>query len=1035
MFNWMILKSLEKRFHVLLASAVILISGIYVAYQIPIDIFPELTAPTVTVMADVHGLAPEEIESLVAFPIESSMNGATGVRRVRSSITMGMAIIWVEFAWGTDVLQARQVVTERLQSIVASLPPDMDPPILAPISSIMGEILLVSVTSDELAPTELRSYTDNVLRRRLLAIPGVAQVTPIGMRVKQYQVLADPERLLAHSVSLQELQEAVSLSSENTTGGFLVAAGNEYLIRGIGRVETLDDLGRTVVTVRNGSPVLVEHLADVQIGGNIPLGTASVNGKDAVILSVQKQPLANTLELAERIDRVVADLQELAPADVQIRADVFRQSTFIEVSIHNVLAALRDGAILVVIILLLFLANVRATFISLMAIPLSLVVAVFVLRAMGSTINTMTLGGLAIAIGLLVDDAIIGVENVYRRIRESLHVPPDQRKPVVKVIFDASVEVRKPIVVATFIIIAVFLPLFFLSGVEGRLLRPLGVAFVVSILASLMVAVTVVPALSYYLLPKLSQKQIEHDSWLVRKLKGWYAPTLQYVMKHSRKVIVIASGLLVVALGVYVTFGHAFLPEFNEGSLTIIAVAPPGTSLQESHEIGRMIEDIVMEHPAVVGVARRTGRGEMDEHAMGSNATEMEAKLQLEGFEKEEVLEDLRGKLALVPGTYISIGQPISHRIDHMLSGTQAALAVKIFGENLSELRRIGQEVKAQMETVEGIVDLSVEPQTDVPQIRIKMNREAMAQHGVKPVELAEAIETAFNGQTVGQILEGQFAYELVLRMSEDVRADTVSLARTPFHTAAGHFVPLGELASIYRATGPNMISRENVNRKIVVQANIAGRDLGSVVGDVQKLVKGNVEMPQGYYVSYGGQFESAKSAGKTIGLLSALAILAILILLFSEFGNFRDALLVMVNLPLALIGGVFAIALTGGVVSIASLVGFVTLFGIAARNGILLIAHYHHLMEVDGLDLRDAIVRGSMERMSPILMTALCAGLALIPLALGGGQPGKEIETPMAIVILGGLLSSTALNMVVLPALYLRFGRHRVAPMANTES
>ncbi|MBU0509290.1 CusA/CzcA family heavy metal efflux RND transporter [bacterium] len=1026
MFNWMIQKSLEKRFHVVLASFVILAAGIYVAYQAPIDIFPELTTPMVTIMADVHGLAPEEIESLVAFPIESAMNGATDVRRVRSSITMGMAFIWVEFDWGTDILEARQVVTERLQSVSGSLPPHMDPPVLAPIASLMGEILLVTVTSDSLSPIDLRSYTDNVLRRRLLAIPGVAQVVPVGMQVKQYQVIARPELLLAYRVSLEELQQTLALASENTTGGLVVSGGNEYLIRGIGRATTTDELKRTVVAVRDGSPILVEHLADVQIGGSIPLGTASVNRKDAVILSVQKQPQANTMELTERIDRALTELGELAPADVRIRSDIFRQSAFIEVAIGNVLQALRDGAALVIIILLLFLANLRATFISLLAIPLSLVIAIFVLSFMGSTINTMTLGGLAIAIGLLVDDAIIDVENVYRRLRESLRKPAGERRGLARIIYDASVEVRKPIVMATFIIIAVFVPLFFLSGIEGRLLRPLGVAFVVSILASLLVAVTVVPALSYYLLAKISPKQIEHDSWLVRRLKTGYLPALQFALQRNRVIPVVALLLLLLALGTYAGFGHAFLPEFNEGSLTVIAATPPGTSLSESSEIGRMIEEIVLEHPAVVGVARRTGRGEIDEHALSSNGTEMEAKLRLDGFRKEEVLRDLRERLALVPGTFISVGQPISHRIDHMLSGTQAALAVKIFGENLSELRRVAQEVKAQMETVEGVVDLSVEPQTEVPQIHIKMNREAMAQYGVRAAELAEGIETAFGGQTVGQILEGQFAYDLVLRLSDEARADTVSLARTPFHTPTGHFVPLGELASVYRATGPNMISRENVNRKIVVQANIAGRDIGSVVEDVRERVKNNVVLPQGYYVSYGGQFESARSAGRTIVFLSALAILAILILLFSEFGNFRDALLVMVNLPLALIGGVFAIALTGGVVSIASLVGFVTLFGIAARNGILLIAHYHQLMEVDGLPLRDAIVRGSMERMSPILMTALCAGLALIPLAFGGGQPGKEIETPMAIVILGGLLSSTALNMVVLPALYLRFGRLR---------
>ncbi|MBI5058905.1 efflux RND transporter permease subunit [candidate division KSB1 bacterium] len=1025
MFDLIVRQSLEKRFHVLLAALVILIGGTYVALQMPIDIFPELTAPTVTVMADVHGLAPEEIESLVAFPIESAMNGATSVRRVRSSITTGMVIVWVEFTWGTEILQARQVVTERLQSVMSSLPPDMEPPMLAPIASIMGEVMLISVRSDSLHPTDLRSYSDNFLRKRLLAIPGVAQVTPIGMQIKQYQVVVKPEKLLAFDVSLEAVLEAARLSSENTTGGYLLQGGQEHLIRGVGRVESTDDIGRTVITMRNGVPILIEQVADVRIGGGVPLGTASVEGKDAVVLSVQKQPGANTLELTKRIETAVADLQRLAPADVEVRADVFRQANFIEVAVRNVLNSLRDGAILVTIILLLFLGNLRTTFISLLAIPLSLVVAVIVLSLMGSTINTMTLGGLAIAIGLLVDDAIIYVENVYRRLRLNALKPTAEQRSVLVVILRAAIEVRKPIVVATLIIIAVFAPLFFLSGVEGRLLRPLGLSFVISILGSLLVAVTVVPALSYYMLGRLKQSQIEHEAWLVRRLKVAYRPTLDFALKHATTVIVVSVMLFIASVVLYSRLGQAFLPEFNEGSLTVIAVSPPGTALQESHEIGRMIEQIVLSEPGVASVARRTGRGEMDEHAMGSNATEMEARLD-EGVDKEHLLESLRGRLALVPGTFISIGQPISHRIDHMLSGTQAAIAVKLYGDNLTELRSTAEKIKQEMSQVEGIVDLAVEPQIEVPQLRIDMNREAMSQYGVKPVELAETIETAFNGQVVGRVMEGQYAYDLIVRYDESAKADTAAIIRTPFHTATGHFVMLRDLATIYGSTGPNMISRENVSRKIVIQANVAGRDLGSVVGDVQTRVAENVPLPDGYFVSYAGQFESAESASRVIGMLTVLAILVILILLFTEFGNLRDALLVMVNLPLALIGGVLAIGMTDGIVSIASLVGFVTLFGIAARNGILMISHYHHLMQEEGVAFREAIVQGSIERMSPILMTALCAGLALIPLALGGGLPGKEIETPMAIVILGGLISSTALNMVVVPALYLRFGRDK---------
>ncbi|MCB1060211.1 MAG: efflux RND transporter permease subunit [Calditrichaeota bacterium] len=1025
MFDFMIKQSLTKRFHVLLAALVLLIGGTYVALQMPIDIFPDLTAPTVTVMADVHGFAPEEIESLVAFPIESSMNGATGVRRVRSSISTGMAIIWVEFNWGTDILQARQVVTERLQSMMSSLPPGMEPPILAPISSIMGEVMLISVQSDSLLPMDLRSYSDNILRKRLLAIPGVAQVIPIGMQVKQYQIVVKPEKLLAYNVSLEEVVEAAKLSSENTTGGYLLEGGREHLIRGIGRVESVDDIGRTVVTTRNGVPILIDQVADVKVDGSVALGNASVDGTDAVILSVQKQPGANTLELTKRIETAAVELQRLAPADVKVRADVFRQANFIEVAVRNVMNALRDGAILVTIILLLFLGNVRTTFISLMAIPISLVVAVIALKLMGSSVNTMTLGGLAIAIGLLVDDAIIDVENVFRRLRLNALKPASEKRSVFEVIYRASLEVRKPIVVATLIIIAVFAPLFFLSGVEGRLLQPLGASFIISILASLFVAVTVVPALSYYLLGKLKSNQIEHESLVVRKLKQVYKPTVDFALKNASTVITVSVFLLVGSVVLYSRFGQAFLPEFNEGSLTVISVSPPGTSLAESNEIGEMIEQIVLSQPGVAGVARRTGRGEMDEHALGSNATEMECRLEPD-IDKEHLLEQLRTHLAMVPGTFISIGQPISHRIDHMLSGTQAAIAVKLYGEDLTELRNSAELIKKEMEQIEGIVDLSVEPQIEVPQLRIKMNREAMSQYGVKPVELAEAVETAYNGTVVGRVMEGQFAYEMIVRYDPSAKADTAAIVRTPFHTPTGHFVMLRDLAYVYSATGPSMISRENVSRKIVIQSNVAGRSLGDVVGDVQSRVAANVNLPDGYYVSYGGQFESAESAGKVIGILTVLAILVIIILLFTEFGNLRDALLVMVNLPLALIGGVAAIGITDGIVSIASMVGFVTLFGIAARNGILLISHYHHLMEEEGVSFREAIVQGSIERMSPILMTALCAGLALIPLALGGGQPGKEIETPMAIVILGGLISSTALNMVVVPALYLKFGRKR---------
>lgn len=1028
MFEKIIRFSLENRFIVVLASVLILFLGYFVTFRLPVDVFPDLTASTVTILADAHGMAPEEVETLVAFPIETAMNGASGVRRVRSSLATGLAVIWIEFEWGTDVFQARQIVAEKLQSVLSLLPPGMDPPMMAPVSSLMGEIMLVGVSSDSLPAMELRSFADNILRRRLLAISGVSQVIAIGGERKQYQVLASPERLAAYQISLEELKEAVSKANLNSTGGFFVASGNEYLIRGLGRIEELEDLKRAVVTVRDGSPVLVENVADVKVGSGTVLGTSSISGRDAVVLSIQKQPNANTLELTERLDALIEEMKPILPADVELNNHVFRQADFIDVSIHNVVEALRDGAILVTIILLLFLANMRTTFISLVSIPLSLIIAILAMYWLGLTVNTMTLGGMAIAVGVLVDDAIIYVENVFRRLRENKALPEEKQRPSLIVIFAASNEIRQPMVVATFIIIAVFAPLFFMSGIEGRLLLPLGFAFVIAVFASLMVAVTIVPALSLYLLPALKQKSAHHETWVVRKLKTGYRPALEWALKRGNWVIATSVGLIAITLLVYTQLGRSFLPEFNEGSATVICITPPGTSLQESTDIGELVEQKLMTHPAVLSVARRTGRGELDEHAFGSNQTELEVRLSPEGFRKEEVFHELRELLTDVPGAIISIGQPLSHRIDHMLSGTQAALAVKIFGSNLYELRNIAQQIKAQMQTVDGLVDLAVEPQVDVPQLRVEMNRDAMAVYGVQVADLAENIETAFNGEVVGQVLEGQLPFDLVVRFPADARKDDELIRTSLFATPAGPQVPLNEMATVYRSSGPNSISRENVSRKIVVQSNIAGRDLGSVVEEVREKVNANVKMPEGYFVSYGGQFESAEAASRVILLLSLLSLGAILVLLYMEFGTFRDAFLVMVNLPLALIGGVFAIKFTSGIVSIAALVGFVTLFGIAARNGILMIAHFHDLIDKEGMSARSAIIRGSMERMNPILMTALCAGLALLPLALGGGQPGKEIQTPMAIVILGGLLTSTALNMVVLPALYWKFGAKRKA-------
>lgn len=1027
MFDRIIRLSLEQRLVVVLASVLVVAVGLSIMARLPVDVFPDLNAPQVTILADAHGMAPEEVETLVSFPIETAMNGATGVRRVRSSIAMGMAVINVEFEWGTEIFRARQIVAEKLQSVIGLLPASMDPPELAPVSSIMGEIMIIGVTSDSLTPMELRSFAENVLQRRLLSVSGVANVLPLGGERKQYQILVNPDKLTAFGVSLGELTEAVRKSNLNSSGGFFVEGGREYLIRGVGRVKQLDDIKRAVVAVRDGEPVLVEHVADVVIDAGTVFGTGSVNKKSAVILSVQKQPNANTLELTKRIDATIAELDPYLPSDVKVNAKVFRQAAFIDLAVKNVIEALRDGAMLVTVILFIFLGNLRTTFISLTAIPLSMLITLLVMHVIGMSVNTMTLGGLAIAVGVLVDDAIVYVENVFRRLRENRLKSDENQRGIFDVVFDASREIRQPMVIATVIIIAVFLPLFFLSGVEGNLLRPLGFAFVISVFASLLVAVTIVPTLSYWLLPSIKHGSVEHEPWLVRKLKKFYDPTLRYALKHNKFVVSTACALLILAGITYFSLGHSFLPEFNEGSALVIVTTPPGTSLKESTEISAYAESIVAAHPDVAGVIRRTGRGELDEHTFGSNASELECRL-VEGANKEEVFAELRTRLNVLPGTYVSIGQPLSHRIDHMLSGTQAAIAIKVFGNNLYELRRVAADIKREIESVEGLADLSVEPQVDIQQLRINMDREAMAIYGVQVADLAQDIETAFNGEVVGQVLEGQFPYDLLVRYDEPYRNNPEAISAALFSTPAGPQVPLRELAEIRQATGPNTISRENVSRKIVIQANTEGRDVGSVVRDVQTRISEQVKLPTGYYVTYGGQFESAQAAGKMILLLSLLSIGAIIVLLYTEFGSFRDALLVMVNLPLALIGGIFAIRVTDGVVSVASLVGFITLFGIAARNGILLISHYYHLMDKEGLNKYDAVLRGSLERMNPILMTALCAGLALIPLALGGGEPGKEIQTPMAIVILGGLLSSTALNMLVIPALYFKFGAKRTS-------
>lgn len=1022
MLDAIIRGSLKYRLVVLVSSVVILAAGIYTVQRMPVDVFPDLTAPTVTVMTESHGLAAEEVERLVTIPIETSVNGATGVRRVRSSSAKGISIVWVEFDWGTDIFRARQIVNEKLQLIASSLPEEVPPPIMAPISSIMGEIMLVSVDSDRHSELEVRTAADWEIRRRLLAIPGVAQVIPIGGGQKQYQVRANPEKLKEYNITLEQVLEATENANQNFSGGFFREYSQEYTIRGIGRAYTVEDLENSVIVQRNSIPITIGDVADVQIAAAQKIGDASVDAEPAVIISIQKQPETNTLELTDRVDETLTQIEQSLPEGFTINTHLFRQADFIDLAIENVIEALRDGAFLVIIILFLFLANFRTTLISLTAIPLSLIFSVFVLEFFDITINTMTLGGMAIAIGVIVDDAIIDVENVFKRLRENSKLPESQQKPAIDVVFEASKEIRSSIINATLIIMIVFIPLFFLSGIEGRMLQPLGLAYIISIGASLIIAMTVTPALCYYVLPGQASKGKLEESWFTKKLKAGYEKILDFTLRF-KKIIIAGTLILFIGTLIIVPFlGRSFLPEFNEGTLVISAVTIPGTSLTESNEIGRRIEEILLEHPGISSTSRRTGRAELDEHAQGVNASEIDAKFTVpEGSSKEEMLTELREDLGLIPGTNITIGQPIGHRIDHMLSGTRANIAVKIFGSDLFRLRALAEEVRGQMETVDGVVDLAVEQQQNVPQIQIRPDRRAMSRYGLQIQDVAEMVDVAFAGEVVSQILEGDKMFDLVVRFDEEHRGSIESVQNATFNLDDGTIVPLAELASIQSRSGPNTISRENVQRKIVVSANVSGRDLRSTVDAIRANVSENVSFAQGYFVEYGGQFESEAQATRTISLLSIVAIAAIYLLLYLEFGSLKTALLVMVNLPFALIGGIYTVLFTSGIISIASLVGFITLFGIATRNGILMVSHYQNLRK-EGKEFIQAIRQGAMERLNPILMTALTAGLALIPLALAVGEPGNEIQSPMAQVILGGLLSSTLLNMVVIPALLAQF-------------
>jgi CzcA family heavy metal efflux pump len=1020
MLNKIIQWSLKNRLLVMVAAIALLIYGGIVALQAQVDVFPDLTAPTVTVLTESHGLAPEEVESLVTLPIEAAMNGTAGVFRVRSNSAIGISIIFVEFEFGTDIYRARQLVTEKLQQV--RMPAGVLPPTLGPISSTMGEIMLISMTSKQTSPMELRSLADWVVRPRLLGVSGVSQVMIIGGETKQYQVLVDPAKLADYQLSLEEVTKAVSASNATAAGGFLERTNEEFLIRGRARIYSVEDLENSVITVRDSTPILIKNVATVQLGAAHKRGDGSFNMQPSVVATIQKQPNANTLELTKQIEATLDNLKATIPADVTIDTKAFQQADFIKRAVGNVQESLLEGGILVTVVLFLFLWNFRPTFISLTAIPLSLLTAILAMSYFGITINTMTLGGLAIAIGELVDDAIVDVENVFRRLKLNEQLPTPE--PVVNVIFKASSEIRNSIVFATLIIVLVFLPLFSLSGFEGRMFAPLAFAYIISIVASLIVALTVTPVLCYFMLGRSKVIKDDHDSRLVIWLKSHYARLLNWTLRHPYKIIGASVAMLLVAMLLFPLMGREFLPPFNEGTLNINASLPPGTSLQESNRIGNIIENVLHEVPEVVSTTRRTGRAELDEHAAGVNSSEIEVVTKESDRPHAEVMEEVRQKLSRLPGVEAEVGQPISHRIDHLLSGTRAQIAIKLFGADLATLRTKANEIRDAMAGVDGIVDLLVEPQVGVPQVQINMNRQSAAAVGLRAEDLAEAVDTAFNGHVASQVLEEQRTYDVLVRFNDSARQSIQSVERTLIDTPTGAKVPIGQVADVRTDQGPNTINRENVQRRIIVQANVADRDLGSVIEDVRSAINQKVPLPQGYFVQYGGQFESQEKASRQITLLSLVAIAGIFLLLYIALKSVRSALLVMANLPLALIGGVVMVFLSGGTLSVASLVGFITLFGIATRNGIMLISHYTHLMEEEGIGFRDAIVQGSMERLSPILMTALVTGVGLIPLALGAGQPGKEIQQPMAVVILGGIVTSTFLNMVVIPALYLKYGR-----------
>ncbi|WP_288732014.1 efflux RND transporter permease subunit [uncultured Phocaeicola sp.] len=1021
MLNKIIHFSLQNRLLILVASVLLLIGGTYTAYHTEVDVFPDLNAPTVVVMTEANGMAAEEVEQLVTFPIETAVNGATNVRRVRSSSTTGFSVVWVEFDWDTDIYLARQIVSEKLAAASEGLPENVGKPTLGPQSSILGELLIVGLTADSTSMLDLRTLADWTIRPRLLSTGGVAQVAVLGGDIKEYQVRLHPDRMKHYGVTLGEVMAVTRGMNQNTNGGVIYEYGNEYIVRGVVSTSDVDRMARSVVKTVGGVPVMLEDVAEVKVGSQQPkLGVASEKGKPAVLITVTKQPNTGTIELTAQLEAALKDLQKNLPKDVKISTDTFRQSRFIESSISNVKDSLYEGAIFVVIVLFLFLANTRTTIISLITLPLSLVVAILVLHYMGMSINTMSLGGMAIAIGSLVDDAIVDVENVWKHLRENRMLPVSERKPVRDVVFNASREVRMPILNSTLIIIVSFVPLFFLSGMEGRMLVPLGVAFIVSLFASTVVALTLTPVLCSYLLGGNPKKDgLPKEAFVAVWLKKHYERALLWALEHKKAVLGSTVALFLVALGCFFTLGHSFLPPFNEGSFTINVSSMPGISLEESDKIGRQAEEILMSIPEIQTVARKTGRAELDEHALGVNVSEIEAPFELKDRSHAELLEEVRHKLSVLTGANIEIGQPISHRIDAMLSGTQASIAIKLFGDDLNRMFQIGNQIKDAVANVEGIADLNVEQQIERPELKIIPRQEMLAKYGISLPQFNEFVTVNMAGEVVSQVYEQGKAFNLVVRADEDYRGTMERVKDLMIDDAQGQKVPLSYVADVVSAMGPNTINRENVKRKIVISANTSGRDLRSVVNDIQARVDQQIKLPEGYHIEYGGQFESEQAASRTLLLTSVMSIVVIFLLLYMQFKNATQSGIILLNLPLALIGGVFALLVTTGELSIPAIIGFISLFGIATRNGMLLISHYNLLREEQGMGIRECIVHGSLDRLNPILMTALSSALALIPLALRGGLPGNEIQSPMAKVILGGLLTSTFLNAFIVPIVY----------------